>query len=349
MDEETIVENLNEDVGVLVPEQDWSLQTIWNNFLAFGNDRELKPRTEIWASEIGKNYYERYLKMTGVKPDLQYPLRVLRVFSAGRKLEREVAEVFIAAGLLKHDNKKYTIKGDGITTVDVGVRPDFICGGVPDWQKVQENLDRLAKEATAIYEDGAMNTHLAEVLLASKNLTELLKKKFPKGLNDLLYEIKSVNSMLFWAKKDYLKDAYPHHVMQTYTGMKATGLKEGRLFYVSKDDRTCLEFPIYATQALEEAWEKDVREMSAYILKGEVPPKPESIVFDKRKKINFQKNKVKYSIQGAYTANWEIERSMYLPTITGFENKEEWLKSLKEEIKARNDALKDDYIIQNNL
>jgi len=47
----------------------WSVQGIWNEELTLGRkDRVLEPRDHIWASELGKSHYERYLKMTGVAP-----------------------------------------------------------------------------------------------------------------------------------------------------------------------------------------------------------------------------------------------------------------------------------------
>lgn len=331
MDEEEVKENLSDDVPNLLA-NDWSIQTVWNEVLSMANERELKPRREIWASEIGRDYYERYLKMQGVPPPLSYPNRVQRIFAAGDFFERIVGYIFIVSGLLKADNEKKVIKGE-TDTLDVGVRPDYVAGGLPDWQKVKQEI-----------ETNPMFNFMPKVKTIAERLVSQLREKYPNGLRNLVYEIKSINSQVFWSKKDYLKEAYPHHVLQLYTGMKAYGFQEGRLLYVSKDDLTVAEFPIFASEELEDRWQQDVKEMSSYILASEPPPKPENVVFDSRKKLTFQKNKEKQVIKGCWTPNWQIQRSLYLPLITGFEDGDVWEKSLKEEIKQRNEALKQEHI-----
>lgn len=337
-DEEIIEEDLNEDVPAFQPEGEaWSIQGIWNEQLSLADERGYEPRQHIWASEIGKNHFERYLKMTGVKPDLQYPKRVLRVFAAGDFYERVIGYVLVTAGLLKADNKRFEIPATEDTLM-VSVKPDFIAGGKPDWDKVRKDL-----------EENPMWQFFPKLKLIAQKLVESLNAQYPNGLADLVYEIKTVNSQLFWAKKDYLREAYPHHAMQLHTEMKGTGLPEGRILYVSKDDLTVMEFSQVITEEREQAWLDDVKLMTHYIKNGITPPKPDFIVFDKRKKIKFQANKLKYEIQGCFTHNWEVERSMYLPTITGFDDPKEWIASLKEDIKAKNDALKAEFKTANGL
>ena len=132
--------------------------------------------------------------------------------------------------------------------------------------------------------------------------------------------------------------------------MKATGTKEGRILYISKDDYTVAEFPIFLDdKELEKLWQDDVKLMTKYIREGITPPKPENLIYDKRKKIRFQHKKVKYVINGAYTPNWQVEWSSYLPTITGFQDPKEWKASLKDELKAQNDGIKEKFKIKNRL
>lgn len=330
-----------EDDVQLVPELrgKWAIQGFWNTGLTFGREeRELKPRIHIWASEVGKDPYERYLKMTAVKPDFDFNVRVLRKFAVGDLLERLMGAVLIVSGVLKHDNERYEIPEDDEHLM-VSVKPDFIAGGKVDWEKTKEQMD-----GNLLFE------FMPSMKGIAQGMVDFLKEKYPDGLRDLLYEIKSVNSMLFWAKKDYLKDAYPHHVMQTYTGMKATGIKEGRILYISKDDYTVAEFPIHLDNPeLAKLWDDDIKMMTKYIRDGVTPPKPENLVYDKRKKIRFQHKKVKYVINGAYTTNWQIEWSNYLPTITGFKSADEWKASLKDELKSKNDDIKEKFKIKNSL
>ena len=338
---EAMGDDADEDDVQLVKELKgkWAIQGVWNRGLTFGREeRELKPRTHIWASEIGKDPYMRYLSMTAVKPDFDFNVRVLRKFAVGDLLERLMGAVLIIAGILKHDNERYEIPEDDEHLM-VSVKPDFIAGGKIDWERSKTQMD---------------NNMLFEFMPSMKGIAEgmmeFLQVKHPDGLKDLLYEIKSVNSMLFWAKKDYLTQAYPHHVMQTYTGMKATGIKEGRILYISKDDYTVAEIPIHLENPeLEKLWDDDVRRMTKFIREGVPPPKPQSLIYDTRKKIRFQHKKVKHVINGAYTSNWQIEWSNYLPTITGFKSADEWKASLKDELKAKNDDIKEKFKIIKGL
>jgi len=320
----------------------WSIMGIWNEELTLGRkDRPLEKRTRIWASEIGKNHYERYLKMNAVKPDFDYDERTLRKFEAGNFFERIIGFVLISAGLLKFDNKWYPIPEDENHLL-VSVKPDFIAGGKPDWEKVKEDL-----ETNLLFK---LMPNLARI---SKRLVETLSEKYPDGLEDLVQEIKSVNSMVFWSKKDYLQEAYPHHRLQTFAGMKATGLPSGRLLYISKDDLTVEEFPIFLNdEKLNKLYEDDVRAMTKYIREGIEPPKPEDIVFDKNKKLKFQRDKKKCVIVGCYVENWEIEWSNYITQITGIEGKTQkevvakWKAGISSKLSELNKKLKEDYDIQ---
>ena len=270
--------------------------------------------------------------MRGIKPDFDYDERTLRKFAAGDFFERMIGYVLITSGLLKHDNKWYNLPPDE-THLEVSVKPDFIAGGKPDWEKIKAEI-----EVNSLFSVLPVFERIVKALVG------YLSEKYPEGLGDLLYEIKSVNSQVFWAKKDYLREAYPHHQFQCLTGMKATNLPEGRILYISKDDLTVAEFPVFLDdKELNEKWEEDVVLMTKYIKEGVEPPKPESVVFDPRKKLYFQYNKEKQVIEGCWTPNWEVEWSNYLPTITGFKSVEKWKASSKEEARIKNKELKDEY------
>ena len=315
----------------------WSVMGIWNEQLTFGRkERELKRRSRIWASEIGKNHYERYLKMTAVKPDFDYDERTLRKFEAGNFFERIIGFVLMSAGILIHDNKWHNIPEDN-EHVEVSVKPDFVAGGKPDWEKAKKEIgeELLFK----------LMPNLGRIASA---LVEQFSKKFPNGLNPLVYEIKSMNSMVFWSKKDYLGSAYPHHIMQLFTGMKATKLPEGRILYISKDDLTTAEFPFYLKdEKLNEKYENDVKSMTKYIREGIEPPKPKFVVFDERTKLRFQYKKEKIVRLGCHVENWEVGWSNYISKITGIEGKtqkevaDKWKQSIKPQMKELNDKMKE--------
>ena len=321
-----VIKNMNDK------KDNWSVVGVWNDQLTFGKkDRKLKPRERVWASEIGKDLYERYLKMTAVPPDIGYNDRTLRKFAAGDFFERIIGFVLISAGLLKADNKWYNIP-ETDKHLEVSVKPDFIAGGKPNWDRVREDL---------------RNNPFFEIMPVLQKISEALvnqlAEKHPNGLKDIVYEIKSINSMVFWAKKDYLLEAYPHHQMQLFTGMKATGIPEGRLLYISKDDLTTEEFIVNLNDPkLIERYEKDLDAIT-YAIRNKIPPKkPDDIIFDEKKKLRFQYLKRQHIIEGCYTDNYAVGWSNYLPTITGFKTADKWKDSIKPKIKELNDKLKED-------
>lgn len=318
----------------------WSIVGIWNEQLTFGRaKRALEPREHIWASELGKSYYERYLKMTAVKPDFDYDERVLRKFEAGNFFERIIGFVFISAGILKEDNEWYEIPADD-THLRVTGKPDFMAGGKPDWEKAKSHIG-----------DESLFKLMPNLSRIAEALVKHFSEKFPDGLPDLVYEIKSINSLVFWSKKSYLQEAYFHHRLQNFWEIKATNKPEGRLLYISKDDLTVEEFPILITDpTLNEKYEEDVRAMTKFIRTKTAPPKPPNIIFDKRKKLTFQRDKKKQQILGCYILNWEIEWSNYITQITGIPGKTQkevvdlWKQSVSKELSAANAKLKEDYL-----
>ncbi|GAF67544.1 unnamed protein product, partial [marine sediment metagenome] len=220
--------------------------------------------------------------------------------------------------------------------LEVSVKPDFIAGANPNWAMVKQLMkDELLFE---------LMPNLGRIAEA---LVDHFSEKYPAGMKKILFEIKSINSQVFWSKKDYLQEAYPHHVMQTFAGMKATGLEEGHLFYISKDDLTVAEFAIsLKSVALNERYEEDVRQMTKYIKEGIEPPKPPNVVFDERRKKAFQHLKKTYKLDGCFTPNWQIEWSNYITKITGVKGKdkkdvvEKWKSKIKGEMHDKNDELK---------
>jgi len=317
----------------------WSVQEIWNEELTLGRkDKVLKQRDHIWASELGKGHYERYLKMNAIAPDFDYEERVLRKFEAGNFFERLIGFVLMSSGLLKFDNKWHQIPADD-SHLAVSVKPDFIAGGKPDWDKVKNDI-----QTNLLFD---LMPNLARI---SRRMVETLSEKYPDGLKDLVYEIKSVNSTVFWAKKDYLSQAYPHHQLQCFAEMKATGLPEGRILYISKDDLTVAEFPLKLNNlSLNERYEEDVAKMTEYIKKGIEPAKPESVVFDPQKNLRFQYLKEKRVLEGCFVENWEIAWSNYISHITGIQGKTQaevvgkWKNSIAKELGDKNEELKEKF------
>lgn len=61
----------------------------------------------------------------------------------------------------------------------------------------------------------------------------------------LLYEIKSKNSRAFWYMVDRKEGANRHHLYQTWLYLYTLGIDKGVLAYISKDDLTVVEYPLF--------------------------------------------------------------------------------------------------------
>jgi hypothetical protein len=215
--------------------------------------------------------------MHGIAPDKPFDERTLRKFSAGIWFEQQIGYILARIGILKVDQDWIAIPGDE-DHLKVTGRLDFVAGGLSDWKLARDRV------ANAGFPDFIANV--------SYNLIDHFEKEYPKGLREKVIEVKSVNSQVFWNKKDYLEKAYPHHVMQLYTYLKAKKIKDGTILYISKDDLTIKECHYqYPDKNLELLWDTDVRTMTKHYQQKIEPPKPDPIVFDDRKKLRFQKDK----------------------------------------------------------
>jgi hypothetical protein len=310
----------------------WSIKDIWNDTIT-QKQRELKVRNYIWAGDIGKNFYDRYLKMNAVPPDTPIDYRVLRKFSAGIWFEEQIGYILKTIGILKSKQEWIEIP-ENEECLRITGKLDYIAGGLSNWNEARERVTK------------AEFPNFIEQI--SYKLIDYFERQYPVGLIEKIVEVKSVNSQVFWEKKDYLNEAYPHHELQLFTYLRALKKPLGTIFYISKDDLTVEEFVVELNnKELEEKWLKDVKQMTKFWREKQEPPKPEEMVYDPRKKLIFQFNKEKQKIQGCYVENWQVKWSDYFKRITGCQTEDEWIDKIKPIIASKNEELKVDY--KNNL
>lgn len=290
-----------------------TLEKVWNSSLNL-EAWPVKKREYIRASELGKPYLDRWYSMKGIEPTNPFEERVRRVFAAGDQFHWLIRKVFEKAGLVKdfEGEVKLELK-DALPLIG---HYDILVGGIVDWDKARKNIKEYGFSEPV--EQRALK------------LVDYLEKEFKEGVPEVIYEVKSVNSIAFWGWQNgtgYLQEAYEHHKMQLYAYLLATGIKEGRILYVSKDDLTLLEHVILLDDdLLREKVEKDINEFSKYWFENKRPPKEPDIVFDEAKK--------------KWKPNWKIERSLYLTKITGL-SKEEWLKKTREKVNKKNKKMRE--------
>lgn len=299
----------------------WSIQDIWNKKVV-SNQRPPKVRDYISASDIGSPFIDRYYKMKGLAPTNPFDERTLRIFDAGKNWEQMLVRIFKMAGILISTQNAIEIPATKDKLKVIGFL-DCILGGKPDpvqaKKAIQETLARFGlDEKDEFMEQRALG------------LVDELSKQFPKGLSPIVAEIKSVNSMAFWAHKNadskgYFK-GYPHHKLQllTYLLGKPTDdegnvITEGRMFYVSKDDLCLQETEVKMDQRLLALWEQDIKTMTKYIQDDVVPPVEDDIIWNEDKK--------------SYEINWRVGRSPFLTKIKKM-SKDQW------EMKANSEARK---------
>jgi len=287
----------------------WSIQKIWNEKLSLERT-EGKVRNYISASDIGKPFLDRYYKMKGVKPTNGYDERILRVFDAGNIFEWIVERVFRLAGILQDTQVKIGIPENDKHLYIAGYI-DCIVGGLPEWSIARDKIK--ADQLPEWLEKRCLR------------LIDELEKDYPNGLEPIVAEIKSVNSMAFWAHKNQTPEGffkgYDHHKLQLLTYLLGQPIKKGRLFYISKDDLTLQETGVFVTDELLKVWNDDIESMSKFYRTNTEPPREEDIVFNKSK--------------DKYEKNWKVGRSSYLTKITGL-SKEDWEIKTHEKVLAKN-------------
>lgn len=334
----------------------WRIEDVWNDAL-ITQRRETQARDYIYASEIGRNYWERYHKMMGVEPTNHYDARVLRKFAAGDLFEDVVGMILRKCGILIAEQERVELPATD-KHLRVSGRIDFHAGGISDWSEARRRVD--AED----WPDAIKNI--------CYKIIDKFEKEYPAGLDNKVIEVKSVNSMLFWSKKDYLLEAYPWHQYQLLTYLIALQ-KSGKILYISKDDLTLKEFDFEPTEEMKVAYYKDLEEMTHYYVNKIMPPKPDPVIFDSRKTYSFSAKKelekagtpkqvfdlmkpyvtnlVEISssygvkLQGSHEVNWEYERSPYRDLLTGTTTEDDWeewhygkLTESRDKNKERKDA-----------
>lgn len=271
-------------------ESSWAFQGAWNQSLERVKDRPLESRERIWASEIGGSMIDRYLKMTGVKPTNPPNPRSLRKFEAGNIWESIVGFVLRRAGILIDSQEWLRHEYEGLLPV-VG-KLDFIAGGNPDYDKAAFSV----KEIEWLPEF---------VTVATLNVVEKLKERYPSGLKNIVLEIKSCSSFMYEVY-DKKGTGSPQHRCQIFHYLKSKNMDEGHIVYVSRDDARILEIPVFNPSDVEDSYKKDIETMTGYIRSKTTPPLEKALVFDET--------------LGKFSANWKMAYSGYLKLLYGFEN-----------------------------
>jgi hypothetical protein len=239
----------------------WNLKDLVCDLLGATAQSQPQPRAEIWASDLGKPYIDRWLQMKGVAYSNPPTGEALRTFFLGKQIELGIGQMLTRCGIASRSQERLTLEVQGCLPV-VG-RPDLIAE-VQDWEALRAALSR----------GNGHDPEEGHERLALSQLLDTWQARAPQGLPLTAFEVKSLNSYAFKHHRsaEGLSNAYPHHKLQLYTYLRALALDEGHLIYVARDTGWIEELVVRPTQELEQAWLEDVAQMTEYFIKDRRPP-----------------------------------------------------------------------------
>lgn len=273
----------------------WKLYDLWNLSLVEREERVYEPRNHIWASELGGAYVDRWLRMKGTKPSNPPNERSRRKFEAGNIWESIIGFVLLRAGILQHRQKRVTHQYPGL--LEVTGRLDYIAGGKPDYGFAMATIQR---------EFGWLPDF---VFKGTENIVRGLAEKFPDGLPDIVFEVKSCSSRMFDIFDKYQR-GHLHHELQNFHYIIGEKLPEGHVAYISKDDARLIEIGVYNPSDTEQLYYKDIADMTELMACKDRPEIEKAVVYDDR----FLKK---------FKVNWKVEYSHYLTMLYHLKNQDE--------------------------
>jgi hypothetical protein len=120
--------------------------------------------------------------------------------------------------------------------------------------------------------------------------------------------------------------ANPNHRLQLYHYLKATGLDEGHILYICKDDCRMLEIGVMNPSPVEEEYRGDIEIMTDYVRRDVQPQLERAIVFDK----DFSR----------FSANYKVGYSNYLTLLYGIKSQADFDNVYKPKAEQWNRVLK---------
>ncbi len=312
-------------------EKHWSLMEPWNTSLVVRKkDKRIEPRNYLFASELGKPFIEVYWAMNGIEPTNLASDIARRKMEAGNFYEAIVVWVLRRVGLLKETQTKVRLT-DKEKCLNVHGRLDIVAGHDGNWDETYKELDSLFLKL-----DGSLDVQreLVEMFLNEEGIeideekykifrmgveygkikdldfpfinvvktisyttVDYLKSKYPHGLEDKIYEVKSINSLAFWRNNEPISSPYAHHIRQLSFYQMYHTVKKGSFLYIDRDTMSVSELPNFITEEIENEIHSWIEKMTYYYLNKIEPPKPELVIYD--------------NVRKRYTFNWKVDRSQY--------------------------------------
>ena len=268
----------------------WGFAMAWNKALEQVEERPMKIRRNLWASELGKSPVDLFLKMNATPLTNPPNPRSLRKFEAGNVFEWIVSLVLKRAGILKEQQKWVSHRYSGM--LEVTGKADFIAGGIAKKDEAIESISNL----------GLPNVFI-------KGGQQILNYLSSLGeLEEMPLEVKSVSSFMFEALEKN-KSASKIHRLQLTHYLKAMGYPKGRIVYICRDDLRMMEFLVFLETA-EPEYRAEIEKITGYMERNERPPLEKAIVFDPD--------------IGKFAKNFNVAYSGYLTMLYGYKDQKEF-------------------------
>ena len=259
----------------------WSISKIWNEQIDQGEERPVKPREKMWASELGKSDLDIYLKLIGTEVSNPFDSRARRKFEAGNLFEWIVKLILMRCGIYKESQRWIGYKLEDC--LEVSGKLDHLAGGMPKYAEAMKEIEALA---------------LPEMFTrATAKILEYFKENYSGGLPEQGIEVKSTSS--FGIEKVYFTGkGLAGHDLQTFHYSFNTKLPF-TLLYICRDDLRMAEIQISPDDKdLLEKYQNKIRSVTKWYKDKTEPPKEPEIVFEE--------------ITGKFTKNFNTEYSGYL-------------------------------------
>jgi hypothetical protein len=305
----------------------WSFFQVWNESLEQREERPIKTRNNLWASELGKSDVDLYLKMKGVKPSNPFDARSLRKFEAGNIWEWIVGLVLKRAGVLMDTQEWVSHQYPGL--LEVTGKLDYLAGGSPDWEKAQFEIHELG---------------LPETLeKASERIISHFYETYPQGLKPIVLEIKSCAGTMF-DRYSNSNQASANHRLQAFHYIKAKDMPEAHIVYISKDDCRMLEIGVMNPSAVESEYKNTIGNITEYIKRGDGVDLQSASPLTIKTHLNDIGMKIAPEIEfsedfGKFSLSWQVKYSGYLTLLYGYENQAHFDNEWKKEVTSWNRVL----------
>jgi len=271
----------------------WDFASLFNEAIRSLPDRPLQKRDYMWASEIGKDYASRYLRMHAHPMSNPPNDRSRQKFAMGHITEWIVGLILSVTGILKSKQMRGEVTLPGM--LRVSGKMDFTAGGDVDWVVAQEKLkDIRVAFAVSMDDMPPIIFHSVERILFRM---EQMFTRVP--LKEYILEIKSCASFIS-TRLQNTGTPMPDHVMQAFHYVLANKM-DALLIYICKDDAMCHQFEVTKTKQLLKLYTEDVATMTDYF-KGSgknylknIPEKAPEVYFDQPSFTFLKNSQVAYS------------------------------------------------------